>query len=156
MTALVKLPRPPRPPTVPGMRQWKPNYGAPATAFAKKESGPPPQPGSWPGSDIEWIVNWWLTVRHIPFTYQQAFLGGRLLRGGQVADFVVPPNLVIGVQGEYWHYRTSALRGIALLAKVALQGEGYTVVYVRGVDLKERLDYTMERALLGIQLFSDT
>ena len=40
------------------------------------------------------------------YVYQYAWNGGRLVRGGQVIDFLVikaPKNVPLFVHGEYWH-----------------------------------------------------
>lgn len=131
---------------------------APSPLSKTDGSGPPPMPASWTGSDLEWIVYWWLTKEKIPFVYQSPFGGGRKQIGGQVVDFEVTdrvPSLLIGVQGEYFHYRTGGQRARSLMSKVVLQARGYMVVYVLGRDLQTRPDYTMRAALRGEQLFGD-
>ena len=123
------------------------------------EEGPGSPPPAFPGSALEWRVFWWLTIHRIPFIFQQPILGGRLRRGGQVGDFLVTdraPQLVLNVQGEYYHYRSTELAANAILEKLALLRQGYQVTYVVGRDLIDRLDYTMREALRGHQLFRDT
>ncbi len=159
MPVLARLPKSPTLPKLPGL----PKVGglklvAPSPLKTTDESGPPAAPATWPGSDLEWMVEWWLTQRRIPHQYQAPYLGGRATLSGQVVDFVVEdrqPPLLIGVQGEYWHYADSAKRARSKLAKVALEAQGYTCVYVLGIDLTTRLDFTLTEALRGNQLFSD-
>lgn len=121
--------------------------------------GLPLQPSWWPGSDIEWLVYWYLTAHGVKFDYQYPVAGGRysVLPGiGQVLDFTVPDrSLVLNVQGEYWHYSTTALRQEALVKKNELLSLGWRVVYVLGHDLQHQLAGTMEAALQGLQLFND-
>ena len=147
----VKVFRVPALPKIPGLPRV-----APAPVKTEEKPGPP---ATWPGSDLEWLVADWLTRHRVPFQYQAPYLGGRTSLGGQVVDFVIEdrqPPLLLGVQGEYWHYGTTAQAGRSLLAKIALQAQGFVVVYVKGIDLENRIDFTLRSAMEGHQLFSDT
>ena len=130
---------------------------APAALKADPEEGKPPAPPpTWAGSDLEWMVAWWLRRHKIEFQYQAGFLGGRRALGGQVADFVIPERmLILAPQGEYWHYASTEKRGRTLVGKLALQAQGWTVVFLLQRDLETRLDYVMREGLRGIQLFRD-
>lgn len=125
------------------------------------ESQAPPEPMWWEGSDIEWMVYWWLTAQGVQFDYLYQFRGGRhaSLYRGQEFDFLVTDRggkgLVIGVHGDYWHYRSSSHWQKEKLRKDLIRRAGYRVVYVRGSDLQSSLDGTMREALHGIQTFSD-
>ena len=121
-------------------------------------SGVPPMPADFPGTEPEWRVFWWLTKHRIEFDYQNPLAGGRTMVGGHLTDFVVygrTPPLAIEVQGEYWHFGASGLRATDLLKKITYLNAGYEVVFVRERDIMERLDYTMRRALEGVQLYED-
>jgi hypothetical protein len=118
----------------------------------------PPKPDSFPGNEVEWRVWWWLDKNKLEFDFQSSLLGGRLMLGGQVADFIIysrDPALIINVQGEHWHYAGSHLSAEALMNKVALMNRGFDVVYVLERDVNDRLNYAMREAMLGRQLFSD-
>lgn len=66
---------------------------------------PGPVQGVTPGSLEEWRVAVALDRLKIAFRYQVPVNGGRLLRGGQVVDFVVynPFAQPVEVKGEHWH-----------------------------------------------------
>jgi len=54
----------------------------------------------------EGIVFILLKAMRVEFVYQVDAYGGRVIRGGQVPDFMVPNlSMVIRVQGDYWHSR---------------------------------------------------
>lgn len=59
------------------------------------------------GTLPERLVRAWLIKSGLLFQEQQGELGGRLIIGGAIVDFVVwvgdPPGMVIRVQGDYWH-----------------------------------------------------
>jgi len=74
---------------------------------------PPAQPkeqmgliqGKTPQSYEEWRVGAALMRYKVEFYYQVPIRGGRLLRGGQVLDFLllIPNPLPVQVFGNYWH-----------------------------------------------------
>lgn len=62
--------------------------------------------GRKPGSIQEWRVAKALWRLGLTFNYQASFFGGRMLRGGQILDFLVdtvPIKTALAVNGEYWH-----------------------------------------------------
>lgn len=61
--------------------------------------------GMTPGSMEEWRVGVALMRYKVDFRYQVPILGGRLLRGGQLLDFLlyIPYALPLPVFGNYWH-----------------------------------------------------
>ena len=62
--------------------------------------------GTQPGSTWEWWVAVGLWSLGWTFDYQVWFLGGRILKGGQVIDFLVhtmPFSTPLYVYGDYWH-----------------------------------------------------
>tara|TARA_R110000868_G_scaffold21307_3_gene88533 strand:- start:3718 stop:4290 length:573 start_codon:yes stop_codon:yes gene_type:complete len=72
----------------------------------------------------ELIAYDWLSGKGIPFIYQGSADGGRMMRGGQVPDFVIPmAGMAIcwRIQGEYWHSRPGA-KEQDLVNKIALLG----------------------------------
>lgn len=118
----------------------------------------PPKPADFLGPDDEWRVYWWLTKHNVAFEYQASVMGGRKQLGGLVPDFLITdrmPPLAINVQGQYWHFGNSGLAAANLMTKIQLLNRGYDVVYVREEDIYARLDYTMQQALKGIQLYQD-
>lgn len=118
------------------------------------------------GTLPEWYVYWYLTKKEkltvdLEFSFQSSLFGGRQALGGLVIDFLIidrffPPGLVINVQGEFWHRLTSSQRAKDLLDGIRLRQRGYTVVYVLEDAVLRHLEPTMEKALLGIQEYSDT
>jgi hypothetical protein len=58
------------------------------------------------GTSPELLVYDWLTRRRLQFQFQSSLFGGRKIRGGLVADFVVwigANPMAWRVQGEHWH-----------------------------------------------------
>lgn len=74
---------------------------------------PPKQPqeilglirGKQPESAEEWRVSVALERFKVNYRYQVSIRGGRLLRGGQLLDFLlyIPNPLPLQVFGNYWH-----------------------------------------------------
>lgn len=101
-------------------------------------------PSDFPGSTPEFLVFQELLRRglrlDLDFTFQSSFFGGRLYRGGLVVDFLFtnPPNLAIGVQGDYFHQQ-QGVNVIARdrLARVQLAAEGITLIFVDESDVLE-------------------
>jgi hypothetical protein len=95
------------------------------------------------------------------FIFQSSLEGGRQELGGLVLDFELPGRigargLVINVQGEYWHRFRQSNRAKDLLDKIRLVNLGYAVVYVNEDDVIRSVSHTIEKALVGEQLFEDT
>lgn len=113
------------------------------------------------GSDLEIKVYTWL-VKHgfrpdIDFEFQSHLIGGynRQL-GDAIVDFILmASNIVLRVQGTYWHesIQESARDKIQ---KERLQALGYVVVDIWQADITNRLSYTMEQAIQGIELPSQS
>lgn len=100
------------------------------------------QPASLP----ERRVIWWLLHRAqltpgVEFEFQPDFLGGRILRGGLVADFgiltTVPGMIVLWeVEGETWHRgRWRELRDEARRAKLLTFPEVFAVLSLKEIDI---------------------
>ncbi|MAH47113.1 hypothetical protein CMI37_14900 [Candidatus Pacearchaeota archaeon] len=97
-------------------------------------------PAGWPGSLPEFLVFRELLRLgkrpDIDFTYQSAFQGGRLQKGGMVVDFlfVDPPDLAINVQGDYYHAGPAPLRNDRM-ARAQLAGQGVTLIFIDETDI---------------------
>lgn len=129
---------------------------------ASREPGDPPP--TWPGTRSEYLVFWWLTTVKrlqpgVDFVYQAPILGGRIRRGGQVLDFLIgrvktraDRDLVLFVNGVYWHAFGAARRRASVVSVEAVRRLGYDVVVVWEDDLDTRLDQVMTLALRGIEI----
>jgi len=129
--------------------------------MARPRSFPPPP--KWEEEPIlpglvatlpEKLVYQWLTKRGILFQFQTSLLGGRLERGGAVTDFLLydrVPQLVIRVQGSYWH-KDIDRKADDQLQKERLINEGYAVVDAWEEDIYQRLNGTMSLALIGEEM----
>ena len=108
------------------------------------------------GDRPEWWAYWALLrlgLRDgIDFIYQSGVLGGRLQRGGAVADFeILDPPMVIAINGEYWHYyRGSGKQALDDLQRFQLSDHGYQVITIDVDDLERDPIYYMSQALQGI------
>ena len=97
-------------------------------------------PTDWPGSLPEFLVFQELRRQGkregIDFTYQAPFMGGRLIRGGVVVDFLFidPPDLAINVQGDFFHAGASPLRNDKI-ARAQLAGQGITLIFIDESDI---------------------
>jgi hypothetical protein len=112
-------------------------------------------PAEWSGSAPEYLVyNSLITTykkrEDIDFTYQSAFMGGRLDKGGVVLDFVFfdPPDLAINVQGEYYHYGL----GVTFIqndifVRQQMAGQGINLIFIDESDVLEDVDYYVREAL---------
>lgn len=110
------------------------------------------------GTYPEYLVWKWLRDKGyqpgIDFQFQSSFFGGRMDLGGLVADFVIDaltPPLVIRVQGDYWH-TLPGRRTRDFYEMIRLQEHGFDVVDVWETDVVNRLNFTMEQALKGVNL----
>lgn len=111
-------------------------------------------PANWLGSVPEWLV-YTVLIRlglepGVDFTYQSAFFGGRLEKGGIVIDFLFsnPPDLAINVNGIYYHYNqgvTTQARDI--IARQQLVGEGITLIFIDEDDLERDARFFVSEAL---------
>lgn len=111
----------------------------------------------------EWYVYWYLTDRKdmipgVDFEFQSSVFGGRMDKGGLVFDFFLPgrigtQGLVINVDGYVWHRYTLDDRAITIMNDERADNQGYFVVHVAEEDVLKRVEYTVENALRGIQLY---
>ena len=117
---------------------------------ANKEQVAPPD---WPGSLPEFLVYQELLRRGLregfDFRYQSKLIGGRLDKGGAVVDFLFfnPPDLAINVQSEFFHYQTAELRTHDELQRIALEGQGVTVIYIDESDIVKNVGFFVSEAL---------
>ena len=84
--------------------------------------------GPFEASAAERAVYGWLQRHNIPFAFQVPVMGGRLIPGGAVLDFVIYlsyPPLVIRVQ-SYWHTDPAQVE-LDALQKAVLEREGFRV-----------------------------
>ena len=104
------------------------------------------------GSDLEIIVYRWLVKHKIDFQFQTSFMGGFFNLGGSVVDFIIKDgNIALRVMGEYFHQTVEA-QGRDQLQRELLSALGFLVVDVWGLDLENRLDETMYKAINGEEM----
>tara|TARA_R100001230_G_C5649163_1_gene154484 strand:- start:680 stop:1084 length:405 start_codon:yes stop_codon:yes gene_type:complete len=111
-------------------------------------------PSSWTGSIPEYLVYNSLTTTFgltdgIEFSYQSAFMGGRLDKGGVILDFFFydPPDLAINVQGEYYHYGL----GVTfvqndIIVRQQMAGQGINLIFIDESDILDDVDYYVKEA----------
>ena len=143
-----KLPRsqPPRPlraPHPPGGAGLP--HGARALRLVQRPVRHPWQtpPPDWPvaSSAGEWAVYWVLTVplhlrEHWDFVFQSNFLGGRLLLGGFVPDFLIPfANVAINVDSLIYHAQSTQQEARDVLQTVQVAAAGLTLIHLWEPDL---------------------
>jgi hypothetical protein len=98
------------------------------------------------GSLPELLAYDWLQSRNRIFDFQSSIMGGRLIMGGAVADFIIedliPGGLVVWrVQGDYWHIQPDRVQS-DFMQKERLLSESYMGVPVEQVvDLWESSIY---------------
>jgi hypothetical protein len=98
------------------------------------------------GSLPELLTYDWLEGRNHIFDFQSSIMGGRLILGGAVADFIIedliPGGLVIWrVQGDYWHTQAKRVQS-DFIQRERLLTESYMGVPVEQVvDLWESAIY---------------
>lgn len=114
------------------------------------------------GTLPELLTYHWLERKGRLFDFQSSLMGGRLIMGGAVADFLiqdlVPGGLVVWrVQGDYWHTQPERARS-DFLQKERLLTESYMGVPVEQViDLWESAIYwaypdVYEQAEAGVEI----
>lgn len=104
------------------------------------------------GTDIEMVVYNWLVKHKIVFTFQSSLRGGYFALGGAVVDFLLEPRrIALRCFGEYWH-RGVVKSGQDILQKEMLGELGYTVVDLWSDDIENRLEETLQLALLGQEM----
>ena len=95
-------------------------------------------PADWPGSLPEFLVFQELLRlgkrEGVDFTYQVAFQGGRLQKGGMILDFLFtnPPDLAINVQGTFFHAGTQRQDSIV---RAQMAGQGIHVIFIDEADI---------------------
>lgn len=86
----------------------------------------------------------------VDFIYQAEAFGGRVIRGGQVPDFMIPNlQMVLRIQGDYWHSRR-AQRERDVLDKIALLSaeiEGRPIRFVIDVWESRLLDCNRKKVI---------
>ena len=86
----------------------------------------------------------------IDFTYQSKQFGGRVSRGGSIADFIiVSPPMGINVQSRYYHARTTNQRAHDRLQREQYEANGIKIAYIDEDEAFENADYYVRRALSG-------
>ena len=87
---------------------------------------------------------------NVDFTYQSKQFGGRLERGGAVADFlIVSPPIGINVQSKYFHARTTNQRAHDRLQREQYEANGIKIAFIDEDEAFENADYFVRRALSG-------
>ena len=103
-------------------------------------------------SNLELIVMRWLDRRGIIYAFQTSLRGGFYQLGGAVVDFIIPDGMLAWrIFGEYWH-RGVEKEGTDLLQRELLGELGYTIVDLWGLDIENRLDETLIKALAGEEM----
>ncbi|GEM_PF-6969540 len=120
-------------------------------------SAVPPIPAQWPGSDLEWMCYWVLTVvlkmkEGVDFSYQSSRFGGRTELGGIVLDFLMLDGSRIGIdiQGEHWHYGEAEQIADAVLRRARCQELGIELIFIDGDDISRNPIYYVREALAGV------
>lgn len=104
----------------------------------------------------------WLESRNRLFDFQSSLMGGRLIMGGAVADFIIsdlaPGGLVVWrVQGDYWHTQPERQRSDFAQRERLLMESYMGVPVVQVVDLWESAIYwsaplVFEMAEAGVEI----
>jgi hypothetical protein len=115
----------------------EPPYGKPPAAFT--------------GSLAEWACMWALDKLKIAYEYQVAYFGGRLQLGGAVVDFYLTDvNIVIRIQGMYWHYYSDTTKMYSdQIQKMALEGRGIIVIDIDEDKILKSPIYYVKEAYEG-------
>lgn len=103
-------------------------------------------------TDIEAIVVGWLRRHKIVFQFATSLRGGFFELGGAVVDILIPDRqLAWRIMGEYWH-RGTVPEGKDAIQREMLTALGWKVVDLWSDDIKNKLDETLRRALLGEEM----
>ena len=112
----------------------------------------PEPPEDFMGSRPEWAAHWALTRLGVVFNFQSSFMGGRLFRGGVIVDFEIPDlSLAINIQSTYWHYGSSAKIASDKAQRIALEGQGLTVIWIQEEDILRNPLFYIREALQLIE-----
>jgi very-short-patch-repair endonuclease len=150
----VRMPRLPKPPTF----QKGPKSVLPAL-LKPKSDWPEPPPGLM-ATKPEWLMYWALTKLGLTpdedFTFQSSRMGPRYVAGSAIVDFLIVsrlPQLVIRVQGEFWHYQQGSERkAVDDIQRQELEGSGLRVVDVDEDDILRDPIYYANLALKEIDV----
>lgn len=125
-------------------------------ALNKDESGPGEMPAWLNATKPEWYCFWALTklgkVPGLDFDFQHNALGGRILLGGMVADFMLynPPNIVINIHGFHWHYEFGRERIMKdRVQRANLSWQGLQVIAIDEDMILRNPMYYVKEALAG-------
>ncbi len=103
-------------------------------------------------SDIEILVIKWLDKRGIEYRFQSSINGGFFSLGGAVVDFIIETgNLAWRVMGEYYHHQVE-IRSHDAIQREMLTAMGFLVVDIWGEDVLNRIDETLNKALMGEEI----
>lgn len=107
-------------------------------------------PANWLGNVPEFYCWWALTRLGINFTYQESYAGGRLEKGGIVADFYLPDhNIAIQIRSIYWHGGVER-RAIDEIQRIMLEGMGIVVVFIDEEFIMADPIFYVKEALKGV------
>jgi len=107
----------------------------------------PPGP-DWIGSEPEWYAFQALTSLRVDFTFQSQLMGGRTVLGGAIVDFIIPNlNLVIGIQGTYWHYSSAGRIASDKAQRIAIESTGTRVIWIQEEDITRNPIFYIREAL---------
>jgi G:T-mismatch repair DNA endonuclease (very short patch repair protein) len=88
----------------------------------------------------------------IDYEFQSEFFGGRMQKGGAVADFYIPSRgIVISVIGIYWHTDPTR-RAQDAIQRLSLIAQGITTIYITDEQIKRNVRHYVEEALMGNDL----
>ena len=83
------------------------------------------------------------------YEWQAPLMGGRQIRGGSVADFLLRQyGLIISVIGMYYHMRIDT-RARDALQRIALESQGLHTVYIDESDALKNAKWYVQEAIAG-------
>lgn len=105
-------------------------------------------------NEAEWRIFWALLtfdlLPDVDFQYQANILGGRQRAGGAVNDFILGAfNLVLQVQGVYFHYSSTEQSGKDLIVAAQIASYGLQVIPIDEDDAMNRPRGVVAAALRG-------
>jgi len=101
-------------------------------------------------SDIEILVIKWLDKHGIEYQFQSSINGGFYSLGGAVVDFIIG-ELAWRVMGEYYHQQVE-IRSHDAIQREMLTAMGFIVIDIWGEDVLNRIDETLNKALMGEEI----
>lgn len=117
------------------------------------------------GTYPEYLVYWWLTVKqryveYADFWYQASFGGGRTIKGGLIADYLLtftrPKRTWLEVYGVAYHtspvHRGPESLAADIIRKKFAEKEKLQFIRCKDTDLLQRLDVTMRAAVNGHEI----